>query len=111
MLNIDDGISQARKGDIVMSIKESGNTVQIETLRPNINFVKMAMYEAIIELHFTVVKLKNLSYTDVLKKELSEMDGAVPCDALELIQSNCIVMDLKGETREEIIAELVQHLA
>ncbi|MDR0683570.1 MAG: cation:proton antiporter [Spirochaetaceae bacterium] len=111
MLNIDDGISQARKGDVVMSIKESENTVQIETLRPNINFVKMAMYEAIIELHFTVVKLKNLSYTDVLKKELSEMDGAVPCDALELIQSNCIVMDLKGETREEIIAELVQHLA
>ena len=111
MLNIDDGISQARKGDIVMSIKESENTVQIETLRPNMNFVKMAMYEAIIELHFTVVKLKNLSYTDVLKKEISGMDGTVPRDALELIQTNCIVMDLKGETREEIIAELVQHLA
>ncbi|MDR2445055.1 MAG: cation:proton antiporter [Spirochaetaceae bacterium] len=111
MLNIDEGISQARKGDIVLSIKESENTVQIETAGANMNFVKMAMYEAIIELHFTVVKLKNLSYTDVLKKELSGMSGTVPCDALELIQPNCIVMDLKGETREEIIAELVQHLA
>jgi fructose-specific phosphotransferase system IIA component len=112
MLNIDEGISQARKGDIVLSITESENTVQIETAKTNMNFVKMAVYEAIIELHFTVVKLKNLSYTDVLKKELSgEMDGAVPISALELIQANCIVMDLKGGTKDEIIEELVQHLA
>jgi fructose-specific phosphotransferase system IIA component len=112
MLNIDEGISQARKGDIVLSITESENTVQIETARPNMNFVRMAVYEAIIELHFTVIKLKNLSYTDILKKELSGgTDGTVPGEALKLIQTNCIVTDLKGETKEEIIAELVQLLA
>jgi fructose-specific phosphotransferase system IIA component len=111
MLNIDEGISQARKGDIVLSITESENTVRIETSGPNMNFVKTAVYEAIIELHFTVVKLKNLSYTDVLKKELSGMDGAIPGGVLDLIQTSCIVMELKGETKEDVIAELVQHLA
>jgi fructose-specific phosphotransferase system IIA component len=111
MLNIDDGISQARKGDIVMSITESENTVRIETAKTNMSFVKMAVYEAIIELHFTVVKLKNLSYTDALKKELSEMSGTVSGDLLKLIRTNCIVMNLKGETKEDIIAELVQQLA
>jgi fructose-specific phosphotransferase system IIA component len=111
MLNIDEGLSQARKGDIVLSITESENRVAIETSKANMNFVKTAVYEAIIDLHFTILKLKNLSYADVLKKELTEIDGAVPNDTIDMIQANCIVLSLRGGTKEEIIEELVQQLA
>jgi fructose-specific phosphotransferase system IIA component len=111
MLNIDEGISQARKGDIILSIAESENTVRIETSKANMHFVKTAMYEAIIDLHFTILKLKDQSYTDKLKKELSDVYGNVSRDLINLIQANCIIPDLKGETKEEIIKELVKRLA
>ncbi|MDR1148105.1 MAG: cation:proton antiporter [Spirochaetaceae bacterium] len=111
MLNIDEGISQARKGDVVLSITESENIVRIESSKANMQFVKTAMYEAIIDLHFTITKLKNLSYADILKKELLEAPGMVSDDLLDLIQSNCITTDLHGETKEQVIEELVRLLA
>jgi mannitol/fructose-specific phosphotransferase system IIA component (Ntr-type) len=111
MLNIDEGISQARKGDIVLSITESGNIVRIETSKANMHFTKTAMYEAIIDLHFTIVKLKNQSYTNELKKELSEVYGRVSSDLLKLIHANCIIPELQGNTKEEVIEELVKLLA
>jgi fructose-specific phosphotransferase system IIA component len=69
------------------------------------------MYEAVIDLHFTILKLKNQSYTDGLKKELSEVYGRVSSDLLNLIQASCIIPDLQGNTKEEAIQELVQLLA
>jgi fructose-specific phosphotransferase system IIA component len=111
MLNIDEGISQARKGDVILSITESENIVRIETSKVNMHFAKTAMYEAVIDLHFTILKLKSQSYTDELKKELSEVHGKVSIDMLNLIQENCIIPDLKGDTKEAIIEELVKLLA
>jgi fructose-specific phosphotransferase system IIA component len=111
MLNKDEGISQARKGDVILSITETENEIRIETSKANMNFIKTAMYEAIIDLHFAILKLKNMSYTDVLKKEISTTEGAVPVDVLDTLQDNCVILDLKGETKEEIIRELVQLLA
>ncbi|MDR2097106.1 MAG: cation:proton antiporter [Spirochaetaceae bacterium] len=111
MLNIDEGLSQARKGDIVLSITESNNSVRIESSNANMNFVKTAVYEAIMDLHFAIMKLKNMSHTSVLKKELSEIDGKVPNEALNMIHANCIVPELKGESKEAVIEELVRHLA
>jgi fructose-specific phosphotransferase system IIA component len=111
MLNIDEGISQARKGDIVLSITESENVVRIETSKANMHFAKTAMYEAVIDLHFTIIKLKNQSYTDELKKELSEVYGRVSADLLNLIQANCVIPELQGDTKEEVIEELVKLLA
>jgi fructose-specific phosphotransferase system IIA component len=111
MLNIDEGLSQARKGDIVLSITESDNSVRIETSKSNMHFVKTAVYEAIMDLHFAILKLKNISYTDILKKELSEMGGAISNDTVNIIQANCILLDLKGDSKEAIIEELVRHLA
>jgi fructose-specific phosphotransferase system IIA component len=111
MLNIDEGLSQARKGDVVLSITESDNSVKIESSKSNMHFVKTAVYEAIMDLHFAILKLKNVSYTDILKKELSEMGGTVSLDAVNMIHANCIALDLKSETKEAIIEELVRHLA
>jgi fructose-specific phosphotransferase system IIA component len=111
MLNIDDGLSQARKGDIALSITESESTVTIETSKVNMPFVKTAMYEAIIDLHSAILKLENSSSAEALKKELAEMEGSFSSALFSMIQKNCICMDLQGETKEEVIEELLQMLA
>jgi fructose-specific phosphotransferase system IIA component len=42
---------------------------------------------------------------------LSEVYGRVSTDLLNLIQTNCIIPELQGNTKEDVIQELVQLLA
>jgi mannitol/fructose-specific phosphotransferase system IIA component (Ntr-type) len=111
MMNIDEGLSQARKDDISLSITEAESTVTIVTAKSDMPFVKTAIYEVIVGLHDTIQKLKESSDPQTLKKDLLNMDGRTSGDLLSLIVPECTSIDLKGETKEEIITELVDVLA
>jgi Kef-type K+ transport system membrane component KefB/mannitol/fructose-specific phosphotransferase system IIA component (Ntr-type) len=117
MMNIDEGLSQARKDDIAISITGAENTVTIETAGKNMPFVKTAMYEVIVGLHDAIEKLKESSDPRALKKDLfnmdgmNNMDGRAREDLLSLICPECTSLDLKGGAKDEIIRELVDLLA
>jgi Kef-type K+ transport system membrane component KefB/mannitol/fructose-specific phosphotransferase system IIA component (Ntr-type) len=111
MMNIDEGLSQARKDDIALSITGEENTVTIETAGKDMPFVKTAVYEVIVGFHDAIQKLKESSDPKALKKDLLGMDGRTREDLLSFICPECISLDLKGETKEEIIGELVDLLA
>jgi mannitol/fructose-specific phosphotransferase system IIA component (Ntr-type) len=109
--NLHEGVSQARKDDISLSIKESKNIVTIETARDDMHFVKTAIYEVIMELHEAIRKLKNSSNPQAMKKDLLESDGKAHHGLLSYIRPECVSISLKGETKKEIIGELVDMLA
>ena len=111
MMNIDDGLSQARKDDIVLSISEEEGSVTIETARADMPFVKTAIYEVIVGLHDSIQKLKDSSDPQTMKKDLLDKDGRTSSDLLSAICPECCSVSLKGETKEEIITELVDILA
>jgi fructose-specific phosphotransferase system IIA component len=113
MMNINDGLSQARKGDISLSISEDENKVSIVTGKDDMSFVKTAMYEAILALGDTVQKLKDTANPAKMKKELAQMlEGRMPDDKLlSLIEPDCVNIDLKGNDKDAIITELVDLLA
>jgi mannitol/fructose-specific phosphotransferase system IIA component (Ntr-type) len=120
MMNIDEGISQARKDDIAVSITETENAVTIETAGEDMPFVKTAMYEVIVGLHDAIKKLKESSDPKALKKDLLDMnamnaingrDSRAREDLLSLICPECTSLDLKGIAKDEIIGELVDLLA
>jgi fructose-specific phosphotransferase system IIA component len=111
MMNIDDGLSQARKDDISFSIIESESNVTIVCSKTSMLYIKTAMYEAIIELHRHIQMLNDSSDTGSLRKDLAQIDGCVDFGVLSLIDKKCITLDLKGTTKEEILVELVQMLA
>ena len=110
MMNIDDGLSQARKDDIALSITEEEHRVTIETAKADMPFVKTAIYEVLLKLHESIEKLKASSDPAALKKELSDMDGRADRDLLRLIDPASVKIDLAGTTKEEIISELVDLL-
>ncbi|MDR0447337.1 MAG: cation:proton antiporter [Treponema sp.] len=110
VMNIDEGLSQARKDNVVLSISENDNVVTIETARANMPFVKRAVYEVVVELSIAIQKLKDSSDPFALKTILSEGDGMTREDLLTLITSECFSIALKGETEEEIAGELVDLL-
>jgi Kef-type K+ transport system membrane component KefB/mannitol/fructose-specific phosphotransferase system IIA component (Ntr-type) len=111
MMNIDEGLSQARKDNIALSITEEESTVTIVTAKDDMPFVKTAVYEVILGLNETIQKLKDSADPKTLKKELADLGGRKDEEMLSLIRPECISLDLKGNTKKEILTELVDILA
>jgi Kef-type K+ transport system membrane component KefB/mannitol/fructose-specific phosphotransferase system IIA component (Ntr-type) len=109
-MNIDEGLSQARKGDIALFITEEHKSITIATSKTDMPFVKNEIYEVILELSQTIQKLKDTAHTAEMKKDLLDTHARTTKDIFALIDPEHIVLELKGETKEEIITELVDIL-
>ena len=114
MMNINEGISQARKGNTVLSIKEEESVVTIETSAEAEAFVKTSMYEMILGVINLINNLKKGFDGVALKKDILDSD-ATDADSdtqfKKLISPEVIVMDLKSETKDELLKEMVMILA
>ena len=111
MMNIDERLSQARKDDIALSIREEENVVTIETARIDMPFVKAAVYEVIVRLNDSIEKLKESSNPKAMIQGLLDKEGRTSHDLLSLVTPECTCIALKGESKKEIITELVDLLA
>ena len=115
MMNINEGISQARKGNTVLSIKEEESVVTIETSAEAEAFVKTSMYEMILDVIKLINKLKESFDGTALKKDILDSDASTDADSetqfKKLISPEVIVMDLKSETKDELLKEMVMVLA
>jgi len=111
VMNIDEGISQARKDDIVLSIDVDDNVVTIETSKNDMPFVKQTIYEVVIELYESIQKLKESSKPQDMQMVPSEKIGRNKEELLSLITPECTNIELKGETKEDIINELLEMLS
>jgi fructose-specific phosphotransferase system IIA component len=110
MMNIDEGLSQARKDDISLSITEEENKVTIVSARVDVPFVKTAVYEVLLGLSNSIEVLKSSSDPAAMRREISDLDGRQNRGLLPLIQPACISINLQGNTKDEIITELVDIL-
>jgi mannitol/fructose-specific phosphotransferase system IIA component (Ntr-type) len=111
MMSIGGGLFQARKDGIALSIIEEESMVTIETARPDMPFVKTSVCDVIARLSDAVGKLKDTSVHEAVKKELLDKESRIGSDLFSLLSPEMVSVDLKGETKEEIIAELVDILA
>ena len=110
IMNFDDNIALARKDVISLSISCEGSAVIVETSNSDLPFVKNVVYEDIINLSESMQKLKDSMNTTAMKKELFDRRGRTNNTLLSLIEPDSIILDLKGNTKEEIIRELVDML-
>jgi len=109
---INDGISsQARKGDISIILTEVESNVTVSTSKTDMPFVKNEILEVILALSHIIEELKASADTKEMKKELLDTDARTTKDILALIDPECFTMELKGETKEELIIELIDILA
>ena len=111
MMNIGEGISQARKGDIALSITESESCVKIETAAEDAGFVKNSVYEVVIRLSDSVGMLKE--QCDPLKISVLEpVEKSRSCkDVMALLTPQVLSVRLQGNTKEEILRDLVMLLS
>jgi fructose-specific phosphotransferase system IIA component len=111
VMNFDKGFCKARKDDISISIRENEHSITIETAKTDIQFAKTVVYEVIVELYEAIQKLKDSSDPQAMKKELMDSDGRTSKNLLSYICPECICVNLRGETKTEVITELVDMLA
>lgn len=107
LMNRSEGLSQARKDDISLSITEEENNVTIETAPEDIGFVKTSMFEVVVKLHDSLGHLKDSADPAKLKEDLACNVSRSSKNLLKLITTDCVSMDLKGSNKEEIINELI----
>jgi len=109
-MNIDEGLSQVRKDDIVLLITKENSSITIGTSKTDMPFVKNEVYEVILDLSHAIQKLNVSADPAEMKKDLFDTDARTTKDILALIDPEFFKMELKGETKKEIITELVDLL-
>ncbi len=111
LMNIDEGISQARKGDISISLVEDGNKLTVETDEADMAFAKTLVYEALVRLDDAMERLKSAYNPRSLLKDVAGHSGRNDRSFFKAIDPACAKPRLEATTKDEAIGELVGLLA
>lgn len=108
------GIYQVRKEAMVIGITFQKDRIEFEADQHEIGFVKTAMHEVMAEIEETLKALRHpLDAAGILKQESlkgpQDIQGAAD-KMVRYLKPETVVTTLKGETKEEVIIELLDLL-
>ncbi len=107
MMNINDGLSQARKGERSFSIIVEGTVLSIEAAQEDMGFIKSEIYEVMLRLDKTMQTLNALKNTSKLQYGFSSEESRMENILFRKLDERCISCDLKGTTKDEILNEMI----
>lgn len=110
MMNRSDGLAQARKGDIAISIEEKGCILTVMAAPADMGFVKGEIYEVMLRLNKSLNSLSALKNTVSLQYGFASPDNRIGKVLYRVLNKDCICCDLKGNTKDEIFEELATLL-
>ncbi|MBQ0052735.1 MAG: cation:proton antiporter [Treponema sp.] len=110
MMNISEGICQARRSETSYSICLEGSQLKIETDAADMGFIKGEIYEEMIRLNKSLSSLNALKNTASLQYGFASPENRVTNSVTKYLTEACISTDLKGNTKNEIIEELAMLL-
>ena len=111
MMNITDGICTARRSDTAISLREEGTKLIIETDEKDMGFIKGELYEIMIRLDKSMRSLSALKNTESLQYGFACPENRVTNSLTRFLKTNCISCDLKGNTKDEILEEMLTLLS
>ncbi len=112
-LSISEGLYQARKDDIVISIRRSGNMIAFEAPPDAEPVIRLMMIEVIVEFEQTLEELRKPLGAE-LHRELSDSELTSMSRRQTLaryLTQDAMIPGLKGTTKEAVIEELIAVLA
>ena len=111
LMNIYEGISTARRGDTAISLKEVESKIIIETAEEDMGFVKGELYEIMLRLNKSMQSLSALKNTQSLQYGFASAENRVTNSLTRYLNPACISCDLKGNTKSEIMEEMLTLLS
>lgn len=104
-----------RKNSTSLSLTEYDEKLVIESSPDDVLFAKNVVYESLLDLRLSLERLNELAKPEEMKKEVSEgaatTGGKQHLDLTQLLNPEHIIMELKSDTKEDAIAEMVDCLA
>ncbi|MCE1209713.1 MAG: cation:proton antiporter [Spirochaetia bacterium] len=110
LMSIRDEISHIRKGDISISLAKEGSSLRLESAPEDIPFAKAALHEILVALDADFDKLKESQDPEKLRSDLHVAEGRRDPGFRRALSPDCVSVGLKGESKEKVIAELVDLL-
>jgi len=109
-MDIEEGIAQIRRGDKAFSMRLDGARLSVQASGDALPIVQTSVFEAVAALNQSFAKLK--SDFDPSSIERAGSDSGAPLGAVEAkaVCAACVVLDLKADTKEGIIRELLGTL-
>jgi Kef-type K+ transport system membrane component KefB/mannitol/fructose-specific phosphotransferase system IIA component (Ntr-type) len=109
-MGIEEGIAQVRKADLVFSMRLDGDTLAVQASQSTMPVVLTSVFEAVAALNNSFGKLKSdFDPASLSKLLLPESAPLLPSEA-KVIDRSCILLDLKGESKDAVIKELLDAL-
>ena len=109
-IDIEEGIAQVRKDDIIFSMRLEGSKLAVQAPHGTMPVVLTAVFEAVAALNLGFGKLKDAFDPASISKDFAPEPAALPASEARVIDRSCIVLELKGETKDEVIRELMDSL-
>ncbi|KMQ52072.1 potassium transporter Kef [Chitinispirillum alkaliphilum] len=96
-----------RRDEIIITMKTRDHILDFETDAQDVIFVKTIVYETLLQLNNTITKVKDLIRPEVFLKGLTEETSRMSTDIARILDSRCIIPELKSKTKPEVIEELL----
>ena len=104
---------QIRKDQTFVTMKTKPEKLIFDCLERDAAFIHTLFYEVLAELERTLKQLKNLTDREKIgKKIFAEQKGSSSATSIfsQILHPSAVTIDLKGETKREIIEELLSLL-
>jgi Kef-type K+ transport system membrane component KefB/mannitol/fructose-specific phosphotransferase system IIA component (Ntr-type) len=110
-MDIEEGIAQVRRDDKAFSMRLDGSRLTIQAAENALPIVQTSVFEAVAALNASFSKLKS-DFDPASIQKASQAEGsprAAPLGAAEVraVCPSCVILDLKADTKEGVIRELL----
>ncbi|MBO5695079.1 MAG: cation:proton antiporter [Lentisphaeria bacterium] len=119
-LDKDSGVLQIRKDNLSFALTKSPKEFVFESNPDEVPFIRAIMFESIVALHQDLEGLKKLANPEDIRKDYFDPSAEVyaPENSKQIrsmiekgLSLNSIIMDLKANTKEAVIKEMICRLA
>lgn len=109
---LDDVVYRIRRNDMSISLFCTDDKITISCDKSDVVYVKNIVFEALLSIYNMFEHMKDLSKPEEMKKELTknEAPARMEFNILNILHKENVILELKGNTKEEIIRELVEKL-
>ena len=110
-VEMDQPVFHMRKDAVFFSMNYDEQKIYFNSDKSDVSFIKTVVYESILSIHDVINKLKALAKPDDMRKDLVSDNSRIEFNVFKVITKDTIKTNLTGETKDEIIRELIQILA
>lgn len=108
-MNVDEGLSQARKDSVAISLRRTGSVIVVETAQADMGFAKGLVYEAMLRLRRSLESMGTLR-REQLQFGFGSGENRVAKVLYKVLDESCISCDLSAATKDGVLEELASLL-